>query len=158
MTCVLKSVVTAIIVVLSFSAPVAAGPFEEAGVAYNRADYATALRLYRPLADQGNGNAQFSLGTMYAEGRGVAQDYVEAAKWYRLAADQGHAKAQSNLGIMYDNGRGVARDEVLAHMWFSLSVAQGNQEAARDRDILARRMTPAQIAQAQKLAREWKPN
>ena len=158
MTYVLKSVVTAIIVVLSFSAPVAAGPFEEAGVAYNRADYATALRLYRPLADQGNGNAQFSLGTIYAEGRGVARDYVEAAKWYRLAADQGHAKAQSNLGIMYDNGRGVARDQVLAHMWFSLSVAQGNQEAARDRDIVARRMTPAQIAQAQKLAREWKPN
>ena len=58
---------------------------------------------------------------------------------------------------MYDNGRGVAQNEVLAHAWFSLSVAQGNQEAARTRDILARRMTPTQLAQAQKLAREWKP-
>ena len=87
----------------------------------------------------------------------MAQDYAEATNWYRLAANQGHPKAQFNLATMYDNGRGVARDDVLAHMWLSLSVAQGNQEAAKNRDILARRMTPAQLVQAQKLAREWKP-
>ena len=143
--------------VLSFGVPAAAGPFGDAGAALAGADYATTLRLYRAMADQGNGNAQFGLGTMYEKGRGVAQDDVEAAKWYRLAANQGHAQAQFNLGVAYDNGRGVVQDEVLAHLWFNLSVAQGNQEAAKNRDIVARRMTPAQLAQAQKLAREWKP-
>src|ERR1035437_512633 len=75
--------------VLSFGVPAAAGPFGDAGAALAGADYATTLRLYRAMADQGNGNAQFGLGTMYEKGRGVAQDDVEAAKWYRLAANQG---------------------------------------------------------------------
>ena len=65
--------------------------------------------------------------------------------------------AQFNLGAMYANGQGVPQDYVRAHMWFNLSAAQGNQGAAKNRDIAARRMTPAQIAEAQKLAREWKP-
>ena len=143
---------------LGLAVPARAGPFEDAHAAYAAEDYATALRLYRAMADQGNGNAQFSLGTMYEKGRGVAQDEAMAAKWYRLAAGQGHIQAQYNLAAMYDNGRGVAQDEVLAHMWFSLAVAHGNPEAARNRDIVARRMTPAQLTQAQKLAREWKPD
>jgi len=158
MTHAFKKIFAIIILSLSLSVIVDAGPFEDARVAYDGGDYATALRLYRGMAEQGNGNAQYSLGTMYAKGQGVAQDYVEAAKWYRLAADQDHVQAQFNLGIMYDNGRGVARDDVLAYMWFSLSVAQGNQEAAKNRDILARRMTAAQLAQAKKLALEWKPD
>jgi uncharacterized protein len=157
MTLAFRAIFAAIVLGLSFAVPVVAGPFEDAGAAYDRADYATALRLYRGMAEQGNGNAQYSLGTMYAKGQGVAQDYVEAAKWYRLAADQDHVQAQFNLGIMYDNGRGVAPNKVLAHMWFSLSAAQGNQEAAKNRDILARRMTPAQLTQAQELTREWNP-
>ena len=143
-----KQILTITILSLSFSAIVAAGPFENAGAAYGRGDYAAAMRLYRQLADQGNGNAQFSLGTIYEKGRGVAQDCAEAANWYRLAANQGHPTAQFN-------GRGVARDDVLAHMWFSLSVAQGNEEATKNRDIIAWRMTPAQLAEAQKLARGW---
>ena len=157
MTGAFKAIVAAIILVLSLSVPVVAGPFEDAGAAYERFDYATAQRLYRAMADQGNGNAQFSLGVMYEKGQGVTLNLNEAAKWYRLAADQGHPTAQFNLGAMYDNGRGVPRDETLAHMWFSLSVAQGNHEAATSRDIVARRLTPSQVAQAQKLAREWKP-
>lgn len=157
MTLAFRAILATIVLGSSFAVPAVAGPFEDAGAAYDRADYATALRLYRGMAEQGNGNAQYYLGTMYAKGQGVAQDYVEAAKWYRLAADQDHAQAQFNLGNMYDNGRGVAQNEILAHMWFTLSAAQGNQDAVRNRDILARRMTPAQLAQAQKLTREWKP-
>src|SRR3954447_2185866 len=75
--------------------------------AYRRHDYVTALRLLRPLADQGNAVAQFSLGFMYAHGRGVSKDDALAAEWFRLAADQGNALAQNNLGVMYANGRGV---------------------------------------------------
>ena len=76
-------------------------------------------------------------------------------KWYRLAADQGLDLAQSNLGNMYDNGYGVPQDYIQAHMWFNLAAAQGNEDAIGNRDIIAGKMTPSQIEEAQRLAREW---
>ena len=88
---------------------------------------------------------------------GVPQNYAEALKWYRLAADQGDATRSTVSAVMYANGQGVPQDYVRAHMWFNLSAAQGHQRAARDRDDVAKLMTPAQIAEAQKLAREWQP-
>ena len=94
---------------------------------------------------------------MYGNGHGVPQNYAEAVKWFRLAADQGDADTQYSLGLMYTKGEGVPQDYVRAHMWFNLSAAQGNQVAAGERDHFAKRMTPAQIAEAQKLAREWQP-
>ena len=66
-------------------------------------------------------------------------------------------KAQNNLGVMYTNGEGVQQDYVRAHMWFNLSAMRGEQRAAKNKDNIAKRMTPAQIAEAQKLAREWRP-
>ena len=87
-----------------------AGPLEDGLAAALAGDYPTAMRLWRPLADQGNAIAQRNLGNMYANGRGVPQDYAEAMKWYRKAADQGNAPAQLNLGIMYDLGQGVPQD------------------------------------------------
>ena len=76
-------------------------------------------------------------------------------KWYRLAADQGLDLAQSNLGNMYDNGYGVPQDYVQAHMWFTLAAAQGKENARQNRNIVAAKMTPSQIEEAQRLAREW---
>jgi hypothetical protein len=87
----------------------------------------------------------------------VPQNYAEAVKWYRKAADQGLAGAQNMLGFMYDLGHGVPQNYVRAHMWFNLAAAQGNQDAAGVRDLFEQDMTPAQLAEAQKLAREWKP-
>ena len=116
------------------------------------------MTLYRVAADQGNAEAQSSLGAMYTQGKGVPQDYSEAMKWMRLAADQGIAPAQFNLGIMYAKGQGVPQDYVLAHMWFNLSAAQGDETAVKNRDIVAGKMTPEQLAEAQRLAREWKPS
>jgi TPR repeat protein len=101
---------------------VVAGPLDDADVAIKRHDYATALRLIRPLADQGDANAQYILGVFYNNGLGVPQDYVRA------------------------------------YMWLNLAATQGRERAATFRDLVARLMTPAQIAEAQKLAREWKPN
>jgi hypothetical protein len=92
--------------------------FQRAQAAYNRQDYTTALREWQPLAQQGDATAQFSLGLMYANGRGVAQNDAEAAKWYRKAADQGDVRAQVALGHMYKSGRGVARDLAEAQRWF----------------------------------------
>ncbi len=133
-------------------------PGINAGVAaYKLGAYATTLRELRPLAEQGNAAAQYNLGFMYTKGQGVSQDYAEAVKWYRKAAEQGYAKAQNNLGTMYRHGNGVTKDFVLAHMWFNLAAAQGDKTSSGDRRIIAREMTPAQISEAEKLAREWKP-
>jgi TPR repeat protein len=189
MTRAFRAIFVAVLLMLSVAAPVAAESLEDAVAAYRRADYATALRLYRPLADQGLAVAQFNLGLMYDIGQGILQNYDEAVKWYRLAADQGRADApyqlghlyykqnnkaeaakwfhlaadqgradaQSNLGAMYAEGEGVPQDFVQALMWFSLSAAQNHKDAIENRDKAVLLMTPAQIAGAQKLAREWKP-
>ncbi len=91
------------------------------------------------------------------KGQGVTQDYAEAVKRYRKAAQQGNALAQFNLGGMYYNGQGVTQDYVTAHMWWNIAASKGNAISAINRDLVAKRMTPAQIAEAQKLAREWRP-
>jgi TPR repeat protein len=74
-----------------------------------------------------------------------------------MAAEQGDADAQSRLGLLYANGRGAQQDLVQAHLWLSLAAAQGDKSAAKERNLLVKKMTPAQLAQAQKLARGWKP-
>ncbi len=115
--------------------------FQKGLDAYDSGDYATALRGWRPLAEQGHAKAQFNLGVMYDKGTGVAQDDAEAVRLYRLAAEQGYARAQFNLGTMYDNGEGVAQDDAEAHMWFNLAAAQGDEDAVKGRDIVAGLMT-----------------
>ena len=127
-------------------------------------DYVEAVKWYRKAADQGYPDAQHNLGVMYADSRGVPQDYAEAIKWWREAADQGYGPAQHALGVMYVNGQGVPKDYVEAHKWFILaaspyqaSEAENRGKAVTNRDWVAGKMTPAQIAEAQKRAREWKP-
>src|SRR5215475_8477226 len=172
----------------------------EAETAFQKTDYAKALKLARPLAedgdpraeavlglayyrgrgvpqndseaakwfrlaaDQGNAAARFTLGVMYGEGRGVPQDYAEAARWYRRAAEQGDAQAQYNLGLAYARGEGVTQDAVEAHMWFNLAAARfpasdtrNRTAAVKNRDTVAGEMSSDQLAEAQKRAREWKP-
>ncbi len=182
---------------LGLTVPAWAG-WDEGWAAYDRRDYATAVREWRPLAEQGNVYAQSSLGNMYNMGRGVPQDYAEAARWYRKAAEQGYANAQYFLGFMYSSGRGVTRDDteavqwyrkaaeqgdayaqyalgikyglghgvpqdyVQAYMWYNLAASkfspgEKRDEAVNNRDIVAKRMTPAQVSKSQKLAREWWP-
>jgi uncharacterized protein len=122
-------------------------------------DVATAIRDLKPLADEGDLEAQFKLGSLYYQGRGVPQDYSEAVKWLRKSAEQGQVFAQTTLGTIYAEGvQGVIeKDYPQALMWFIFAAAQGDLEAMEFRDSLALRMTPAQITEAQKLAREFKP-
>jgi TPR repeat protein len=103
--------------------------FQKGFDAYNRGDYATALGEWTPFAEQGNADAQYNLGLMYDNGRGVPQDYKTAMKWYTLAAEQGNADAQYNLGFMYDNGYGVPQDDKTALKWWTLAAEQGNADA-----------------------------
>ena len=98
---------------------------------------------------------------MYTKGEAVPEDHAEAVKWFRRAAGQGHADAdadaQNNLGFMYDKGNGVPEDNVLAYHWFNLAAAQGYETAGKNKIIMQDKMTAAQIAEAQKLSREFKP-
>jgi len=119
---------------------------------------AKAVQWYRKSAEQGDAEAQFNLGVMYDKGRGVPQDDAKAVKWYRRSAKQGFAPAQYNLGFMYVEGQSVSQDHVRAYMWFDLAGAFGDKNARKGRALAAVEMTSAQIAEAQKLAREWMQN
>ncbi len=92
---------------------------------------------------------------MYAKGEGVPENDWMAVAWYREAAKQGNAKAQSNLGGMYANGDGVPQDYIQALIWFNLAAAQGDKTGRTNRDITAKKMTPADVSKAQAMAREW---
>ena len=154
-----KRLLTYFYIVVGFGLMLAAPAWADfqAGVdAHNRGDYETALAEFRPLAEQGHALAQSNLGFMYNKGQGVPQDYQEAVKWYRLAAEQGDASAQGSLGLMYGTGKGVPQDYLLAHMWVNMAAAQGNEAGSKGVKILEEIMTPQQIAEAQRLAREWK--
>ena len=142
---------------LSLASSLAYAGFDEGKAAYDRGDYTTAYKEFKVLAERGKSEAQYYLGIMYEYGRGVPEDDTEAVKWYRKAAEQGNRFAQLSLGIMYDFGTGVPQDYVMAHMWLNLAAAQGSSGARTVRDKLAQQMTSAQIAEAQRLARESKP-
>ena len=128
------------------------------GVPQNDAE---AARWYRLAAEQGEVVAQFDLGVLYANGFGVPQDDAEAARWYRLASDQGYALAQWSLGASYGGGFGVPVDPIRAYMWINLAGSQLSGENLERvmglRDRLEGSMTTDQIAEAQRLAREWTP-
>jgi hypothetical protein len=91
-------------------------------------------------------------------------DHAAALRYFRPLADRGSTIAQFDLGVMYKFGVGVPQDYVIAHMWFNLAAAGETKvlgialSAARERDELSSKMSPAQVAEAQKLAREWKPS
>jgi hypothetical protein len=124
------------------------------GVPKNNAE---AEKWYRLAADQGDAEAQVNLGLMYDSGEGVSRNAAEAVKWYRLAADQGDALAQNFLGNMYNNGEGVPKSDFDAYFWFDRAAAQGDDEAKTNRDIVGKKMTREQIAEAQRRSAAWKP-
>jgi TPR repeat protein len=167
---------------------------------YKEGRYQTAMRLARPLAEQGDAHAQSLLGLLYYHGQGVQKDFTAAATWFRKAAEQGDATAQSHLGIIFFQGQGVPQDKtqamtwfrraanqgdaqaqynlglsyiegegepvdnVRAHMWFNLAAARfpasdlGDRNAAiKERDLVAAKMSPQEIAEALRLARDWTP-
>ncbi len=142
----------AVVVALLFSAGAAWADFDDGLAAFERGDYATALREWLPLAEQGDVSAQYFLGVMYSYGRGVPQNDAEAVKWYRKAAEQGFAQAQYNLGVMYYFGEGVSVNSIKAYMWWSLAMEQGNELATENLNIIKEKMSSAEISIAQELA------
>jgi hypothetical protein len=127
-------------------------------------DYAKSAAWFRKAADQGDAAAQVNLGVLYAFGQGVAQDDTQSANWFRKAADQGDFRALGYLAAAYETGQGVAQDYVEAYKLWHLALirtpaweTQLGAEAMKNRDGVAVKMTYAQITEAQRLAREWKP-
>jgi hypothetical protein len=114
-------------------------------------------------AQKGDPDAQFELGKNYETGRiGLPKDLNQAQHWYRAAADQGDPYALASLAILYNFGKGVARDLVEAYMYYELAVSHstgGNRDSIVElRDDLAKDMTPPQIAEARRRAKDWKPS
>jgi len=116
-----------------------------------------AVKWYRKAAEQNLAEAQYNLGVCLYAGAGVTKDQVEAVKWYRKAAEQNFAKAQFNLNVCYYNGEGVAKDYVEAYKWLLLAARQGDEDAKKNLTALESKLTPEQIADGQKRAREFKP-
>jgi|GEM_PF-740882 len=113
----------ALVILVAIGGAARAGPVEDAVAAYQRGDYATALRLWHLLAERGDADAQFHLGVMYESGQGVLRSDAEAIKWYRKAAEQGDAVAQFNLGVMY--AKGVSPNYAEATLWYRLAADHG---------------------------------
>ena len=122
---------------------------------FGKTDFQAALKWYRKAGAQGDADAQNNLGQMYEDGEGVQQNYALAAKWYRKAAEHvpdlgGAGQGRNNLGLLYLDGLGVAEDYVQAYMWFRLANNDTNLSSMKSR------MSPAQIAQGERMAVEWK--
>ncbi len=148
----MKRLVLAATLVVALGAP-ALADLRGGIAAYERGDYAAALAELRPLAEGGGAEAQYLLATLYDQALGVARDSGEAIAWYRKAALQRWSAAQYMLGLIYAVGQeDVPQDYVQAHLWFDLAAAQGLDGAARLRDRIRARMTPAQVAEAQREA------
>ena len=147
------TVILATVLSLAFT-PVAAQDLQKGFSAYHAGDFATALQEWTPLAEAGDAKAQNNLGFMYNSGNGVLQDFAEAVRWYRLAVEQGDATAQVNLGVMYDKGQGVLQDHVMAHMWSNIGASNGSELSGANRDVIAKKMSSADISKAQAMARE----
>jgi TPR repeat protein len=133
---------------------VSADAFDDALSAYQSGDFDTAAKAFRKLAERGDVVAQYNLGTMYENGKGIPQDYAEAVRWYTRAAEQGNAGAQFNLGILYEYGAGLPQNNIMAHMWYDLASENGAKQGGEWRDERAGLMTAADIAKAQTMARE----
>ena len=117
-------------------------------------NYVTARTRYTRAADQRLATAQYNLGLMCRNGQGVDQDYDAASKWFRIAAKQGLAEAQYNLGVMYFEGQGVSKDYQAVHMCLNIAAMGGDRVPVEMRDVVANKMTVAQVKKAQTKAED----
>jgi len=146
---------------LSFALLISAVPaladFQAGLDAYQKGDYVGAAKEWLPLAEAGDPAVQYNLGLLYLDGHGVPQSSAEAANWFRRSAEQDYTQAQHNLGAMYGSGQGVKRDYVQAYKWLNICAAKNNAGCVTQRDLIAKKLKPGQVAEAQRLATDFKP-
>jgi hypothetical protein len=140
----------------SVSASQLEAAFERGWGAYTARNYTEAAAAWRKAADAGHVRAQNGLGVLYRDGLGVAKDLKQAARWFQAAANNGYAYGMFNLGLAYRDGAGVARDDIEAYKWLLLSgTVNFDEESVFETNLLARRMSPAQIEEARARAQAW---
>jgi TPR repeat protein len=177
-----RQILASLALLVMVLSPARAGDFEDGKAAYDRGDYTTALRLWRPLGEQGDAAAQYGMGELYANGWGVPLDIPEAVAWLRKSAEQGNGAAMLALGVVHGAfGPNIAPDAVQtniqSYMWFTLAASYFPPDDKRDqlvemtfsgrhrdeiveeilvnRGMVAAAMTPSQIEEAERLASEW---
>ena len=139
----------AAVVFSALNVAVIAEPLDEGLAALNAGKPERALELWKPLAEKGDFNAQFYMGQLYREGKGVPPDPREAARWFQKAADQGQASAQNNLAYFYATGLGVPKSDEIAYKWLVLAAAGGHADAKRNIELFASRLTPEALAETE---------
>ena len=166
----MKAIAAALIALFLVASPIVAqssleADMRDAAAAYERKDMTTAARLWKIWADKGNAEARTLLAAMYWSGEGVPRDHREAARLYLSAANQGYARAQNDIGFMLGFGEGVPpHDDIEAYKWLTLAIERYTlrnedrlEQAKKDLATLAARMAPAEIAEAERRAKAWKP-
>ena len=134
----------------------AVADFKAGMEAFEQGDFATALREWRPVAEQGLVEAQYNLALLYYHGKGVAVDLEQAHQWYLRAAEQDYVRAQYRVAELYEKGQGTRKDLIQAHFWFGVAGAEKYSDARKRRRKVAQGMTPEQIAYADMLLRHRK--
>lgn len=157
----IRSLLFALICTFALSLPALAQDFFESDdyvdgkKAYDKGDYATALKHWRTPADKGEGPAQYFVGSMYHAGSGVPKDYKKAMEWYMKAALQDVQNAQLSIGAMFADGHGVEKEYLTARMWFSIADINGSERANQYLKRIDTRMTAEEIAKSEKMAVDW---
>ena len=148
----LKKYIIAVLISL-VAMPVAFASDLKAGdTAYKKGDFKTALHHWQPLAEQGNKDAQFAIGTLYNDGQGIAKDYKKSLYWYTKSAQQGHQNAQAMLSMMHFQGKGVSEDHTLAYMWGHIASHNGSKQGQKMVDLLGIALSPQDIKKAQEMS------
>lgn len=145
----------AVPLMMALMAPAQAATFYDGLKAYNSGDFSRAERIWRPLAERDNGNAQSGLGLLYYKGLGIEPDVGEAMRWFGLAANNGVVQAQMFLSIMLWRGYGVKPSPVWAYVWSDLAVTAGLEEAVQLRDQIEFAMSETEVARARDLIAQW---
>jgi TPR repeat protein len=127
------------------------------GGLHRKLDLKEGARWLRMAAQARNAQAQFLLGKMHERGAGVEKNMKSAVAYYTDASDQNHTESQCRLGFLYATGNGVMKNNILAHKWWNIAAASGDDGARKCRDRVTTEMTFKELAEAQKLAREWAP-
>jgi cell division septation protein DedD len=141
--------------------PIATAGEDEARKFKEAGEYDKAIQELLPLADQGSPTAEYMLGDIYFNGHGG--DKQQALKWFTASAEQGYARAQAQLGLIYAKGLGVPVNNIEAYRWFALAAQSAEPKdqlktvSETNRNVIAKRLSPAERAQAEALIAEWRP-
>lgn len=162
----MKKFLPVLALILLTASPAAADNMQEGIAAMQRGDYQTARALWMPLAKDGNPDAQYNVGALYANGLGVDQNHGVALKWFSASANQGNPQAMLSLGMLYADGSGTQQNLGAAYVWFRLALKYGANNPSFQGQISAAQnylsqvmgaMTKSQMLEYEQVVMQWQP-